>query len=444
MQTQIPYRTQMLRAAPAAPAARPEPGNPLTTLHGWLLMLVLPFAVLWIPVVQVQDIGTLTVLDCVLVLLASTTLLRLFSTKSRPASTGRALRIAIYGFAPAIFEVFGALLFDPQSRLITGFLQHAKRFGLPAIIPLAMLLCPAKRVPRIRVVAVAALLITVLIPFTPFADSLPLHGVSADQGGAKEDVRGTGSLSNPNDFAYVSLLGALIGLSHAAGRRDQRFRRRWWASVAISAGLLGIVTSASRSGIAAAWLAAAYIVFCSSLSFLKKLSLVVILGVTMLAGWQASVVYQDRMAMAIRENIQEASTVARVEAQSAALRTWLAHPFGVGFSNMQPATAEFSQTAQFFTAVAGSDSIYVDFLVGTGALGFACLILCFWNCWRLGGVRKMPTGGTYLKAGMFAAYCFGLATVSPASYSVAPFFFAVAGLTGCLREASSPKEARRA
>jgi hypothetical protein len=443
MQRQIPFRTQLRRLAPALPPARPAPDTLLTTLHGLLLMLALPFAVLWIPLVQVQGTGTLTVLDCVLLLLVSTTLLRLLVTKSRTFSTGRALRIALYGSAPALFAVLGALLFDPQSRLTPEILQHAKRFGLPAIIPLAMLMAPAKYVPRIRVVAVVALLITVLIPFTPFADSLPLHDIRNDQSGGKGDERGSGSLSNPNDFAYISLLGALIGLSHAAGRRDKRFWRRWWATVAISAGLLGIVTSASRSGIAAALLAAAYIVFCSTLSFPQKLSLAGILGAALLVGWQVSAVYQDRMAMAMTENIREASTVARIEAQSVAFRTWLAHPLGVGFSNMQTATSEFSQHAQSFTAVTGSDSIYVDFLLGTGAVGFVCLILCFRNCWRFAGVRNMPVEGTYLKAGMLAAFCFGLATVSPASYSVAPFFFTAAGLAGCLRENSSLKEAGR-
>jgi hypothetical protein len=50
----------------------------------------------------------------------------------------------------------------------------------------------------------------------------------------------------------------------------------------------------------------------------------------------------------------------------------------------------------------------------------------------------------YLKAGMLGAFCFGLATVSPASFSVAPFFFTVAGLAGCARRDYSLNEARRA
>jgi hypothetical protein len=107
---------------------------------------------------------------------------------------------------------------------------------------------------------------------------------------------------------------------------------------------------------------------------------------------------------------------------------------------MPTATSEFAQNAQSFTAVAGSDSIYFDFLVATGAVGFLCLILCFRNCWRLADFRRLPVEGAYLKAGMVAAFIFGIATVAPASVFVAPFFFTIAGLAGCLRRHHSLKE----
>jgi O-antigen ligase len=111
---------------------------------------------------------------------------------------------------------------------------------------------------------------------------------------------------------------------------------------------------------------------------------------------------------------------------------------------MSTAASEFSQNAQSFTVVTGSDSIYFDFLLGTGALGLLCIILCFRNCWMLADFRRVPMEAAYLKAGMLGAFCFGLATVSPASFSVAPFFFTVAGLAGCVRRDYSLNEARRA
>jgi hypothetical protein len=72
------------------------------------------------------------------------------------------------------------------------------------------------------------------------------------------------------------------------------------------------------------------------------------------------------------------------------------------------------------------------------------VILCFRNCWKLAEFRRLPVEATYLKAGMVAAFVFGLAAVAPASYCVAPFFFSTAGLTGCLRREYSIKEVRRA
>src|ERR1035441_2342022 len=139
----------------------------------------------------------------------------------------------------------------------------------------------------------------------------------------------------------------------------------------------------------------------------------------MIVGWQVSSIYRDRMAGVLEQKIYEPSTFARIEAQEVAFRTWLQHPLGVGFSNMSTAASEFSQNAQSFTVVTGSDSIYFDFLLGTGALGLLCIILCFRNCWMLADVRRVPMEAAYLKAGMLAAFCFGLATVSPASFSVA-------------------------
>jgi len=410
-------------------------------LHRLLLTLVLPFTVLWIPLVRNPGLGTLTILDCVLLLIWGTTLLYLGTQPRRCSSQNQAIRIAVYAFAPALFGCLGAVLFDSQSRLTPEILQHAKRFGLPGIIPLAMLMSPAKMVPRIRVVAIASLLTMVLIPFTPLTDLLPVNDVKTDLSGGKGDLRGRGSLSNPNDFGYVGLLGAVIGLSHAAGVPGKRFRRRLWATTAVFVGLVALVTSASRSAMAAAVAAVVYLVSYSQSSLAKKLRVLVIFITAILIGWQFSSIYRDRMAMTTEQTILEPSTFARIEAQSVAFRAWLHHPLGVGFGNMPAATSEFSENAQSFTAVAGSDSIYFDFLLATGALGFLCLIRCFQNCWRLAGFRRLSVQATYLKAGMVAAFVFGIATVAPASVFVAPFFFTIAGLAGCLRRDHVLKQA---
>src|ERR1035438_7875124 len=130
-----------------------------------------------------------------------------------------------------------------------------------------------------------------------------------------------GSLTNSNECGYIALLGALIGLSHAAGARGKGFGRRSWATVATAAGLGGIVASASRSGLVAAIVAAAYIVSQSKLGFTKKLSFVAILVAAMIVGWQVSSIYRDRMAGVLEQKIYEPSTFARIDRKSTRLNS---------------------------------------------------------------------------------------------------------------------------
>src|ERR1039458_3520330 len=149
------------RDAPPPVFRRPVRESSLTALHGWLLMLVLPFAVLWIPLVRAPGLGNLTILDLTMVLLWGTTLLQL-GTRSSKSDTGRpAFRIAVYAFAPALFGCLGALLFDPRSRLTVEFLQHAKRFGLDILIERAR-----KRQPIYRQSGLRDLMLPVLLLLT--------------------------------------------------------------------------------------------------------------------------------------------------------------------------------------------------------------------------------------------------------------------------------------
>jgi O-antigen ligase len=195
---------------------------------------------------------------------------------------------------------------------------------------------------------------------------------------------------------------------------------------------------------AAALVAAAYLLSQSHFNFKSRVNFVVVLITAMLIGWHFSEVYQDRMSLALEQKTKEPNVLGRVEAQGVAFETWLRHPFGVGFSNLPTATREFSKSAQSFTEVAGSDSIYFDFLLATGAPGLLCVILCFRSCWKLADLRRVPDSAVYLKAGMVAAFVFGTAAIAPATYCVAPFFFTVAGLAACLRRDYSPKKVRRA
>ena len=411
-------------------------------LSGWLMILVLPFVVLWVPLVRSPGFGTLTALDTVLWLLYGLTLLNLASQIRTSGLQDRALRLVIWALLPALFECLGALVYNSESSLLYPALQHLKRFGAAAIIPLAMLTVPRRFIPRIRIAAVVALLIMVFIPLTPLVDLLPVNDSRGGSDVAMES-RSTGSLSNPNDFAYVALLTTLIGLSHAAGASGTEFKRRAWAFCAVGAGLAGLVTSASRAGMVASVVAVIYVLTQTSLSHAKRLLAVTVVISTMLIGWQASAIYQGRMAQALDGEVTDASFLARIDAQVVAVRTWINHPLGVGFANMPTATAEYSRS-QYFDQVGGSDSIYIDYLAAAGIFGLLSIIMCFSQCWRLVSFENTQASTMYLRAGVLSSFVFGMSTISPASVFVSPFFFALVGLAACQQRDGSLRLVRRA
>jgi hypothetical protein len=320
---------------------------------------------------------------------------------------------------------------------MSDVMQHAKRFGLPAIIPLAILMSPARLLAPIRISAIASLLIMVLTPFTPLASLLPTIDEGKDWFVTNAETRQFGSLFNPNDYAYVAILATLIGLSHGAIGRRGVSRQNVYAGVGVVAGLVAVITSASRSGMIAALVAVCYLIFRSRFAAVKRLTIIGILTAAALIGWQLSSAYQSRMSTTLEQRMSDPGAASRLEAQSVAMVTWLHYPLGVGFSNMATATAPFSQNAEFFSEVGGSDSVYIDFLLATGVFGLSCIVLCFRTCWKLGEFRQSAVEAAFLRAGMLAAFCFGLAAIAPASYPVAPFFFTLVGLAGCLRRSQS-------
>lgn len=400
----------------------------LTGVHGLALIGVLPAAVLWIPIARSSNFGNFTVLDSLLLLLWITTGIRLLATPRWSRSESTAVRIGVYAFAIGVFGCLAALLYGSYSGLTSQLLQQSKRFGFPAILPLAMLVSRTKDLPRMRVAGIVALVFTVASSYISMAESLPISGLK------EQGVRASGSLGNANELGYIAVLGALLGLSHAAGSLRRGLGRGCLAATAVGAGLIGLTTSASRSALAAALIATVYIASKRRLTFAKKLSITIILIGSVIVGWQISSTYQGRMAKVLEDKTQERSTVARIEMQEVAFKTWVHYPLGIGFHNWEAATAEFSQDVQWAARMSGSDSIYFDFLLSSGVIGFFCLILCFRNCWMLGRFQPSPMEMVYLRAGMLAAFSMGLAAVCPASVCVAPFFFAVVGFGGCVRQ----------
>jgi hypothetical protein len=398
----------------------------LSGVHSILLSLVLPLAVVWIPVSRQTGLGTVTLLDIVLCLLWLTTLFRLrcVSVSYRPYKL--AAGIVMSAVLPAAFAMAGALLFNNRLDVAIDLMQQLKRFGMPSIIPLALLVAPRECASRMRIILIGSVALMVLLAATPWVGLLPINAEATDLPSA--DPRAMGSLSNPNDYSYIGIFGALTGLSFGADRTIRRLSRYIWCTLALVVGLTALVTSASRSGIVAAVLGSTYITFTSRQSPKGKALLLLGLCIIAVVSWQSLPTFQDRMQRVISQTAADDSFSARIEAQEVALRTWIDHPLGVGFSNMYAATQRNASDSRLVVGVATSDNIYVDFLLGAGLFGLGCLILCLRCCLALVRQPSQRSGAIYLRTGILCAVVFGLATVSPASYVVAPFFFTLVGI----------------
>jgi hypothetical protein len=280
-----------------------------------------------------------------------------------------------------------------------------------------------------RLVAASALVSTtfnVAVQLTGYQDRLPLFSEFTNLV-VDQTFRPTGAVSNPNDYGYISILGLAFGVAMYFTTRFAPISRLLY-STAIVASLYGVVTSGSRSAIVGVFGGAMYFIAKRGVSIPKKFGLVSLMVLVLVVGWKGSSVFQQRMDSAITQKLGEANVAGRTEAQSIALRTSLAWPMGVGFSNMFAATSPYVGDAQLVVAVQGSDNIYVDFLLGAGVFGLASLLLCFRACWGLARTATLTPKRVVLQAAIVCILITGLGSISPASMFVAPFFFALVGV----------------
>jgi hypothetical protein len=329
---------------------------------------------------------------------------------------------------PGVFAVVGSALFSGSGQPANEMLFHLKRFGFASVMPLAMVQCGLQRfLQGIRYMLMLCIAVQVFALLAPeIRDALP---VFAQMAGAEIKVsRALGLFTNPNDLAYftVCTMANLLAI-RANTRRASPIGTIYFVSTLCGAGYL-LIESASRSAVIA--LLAAYIYYFSKgHAGIKKKAFIG--GALVLAGAFAlnySDVFLERMSDAYLHGTKELNLVGRLEAQKIAALAALENPLGVGFRNFPEATHALSQSA-YFLEVSGSDSIYVDFLLGAGFLGFLALIACFALCWRF--IRSTAPGqdqpAIILRSGCLAAFIFGLATIAPASVFVAPSFFFLVG-----------------
>jgi O-antigen ligase len=304
-------------------------------------------------------------------------------------------------------------------------MQFMKRFGLASILPLAAGLFRSRATNAwTRVLAAAA--IAALVAFTLFPDLqlvLPRKEDWDPEAFAREG-RAIGLVANPNDFAYQSVGLAIL---HAALLpRRPRILDRVLLGAVLAGSAFCLVSSGSRSAVLGAAGAVSYILLSSGTKGAAKLALIAtVLGVVSL-GLSQSTVFEERLGSAYRKGLREENVNSRLDAQWIAMRTSLAYPLGVGFSEFEAAT----ERAGTYLTLPTTDSVYFDTLLGAGFLGLCCLLGLFWTAWRHVG-RSVVVGQrrvNLLRAGLLAFLLFGSATVVPVSIFLSPLFFSLVGM----------------
>jgi hypothetical protein len=285
-----------------------------------------------------------------------------------------------------------------------------------------------------------SLIFNIGVSFTGYQDKLPLFAHFSELT-ANQEFRPTGAVSNPNDYGYMSVASLAFAAAWWRSTKTAPPLHRLLCFGAIVTSLYGIANSGSRSAMVGLVCGGVYFVTTQHISIAKKIGFVSVFVVFVLSAWQLSAVFHERMDTAITQKSQELNFVGRLEAQAISIRTWLRWPLGVGSSNMPEATSPYATGSQWVAAVYGSDSLYIDILVGAGIDGLALLLLCLGSCWKLSsGASLGPRTGVF-RAAIVSMLCFGFATLAPAASFVAPFFFALVGLAA-LPEAQ-PRPPRR-
>jgi O-antigen ligase len=416
---------QTLRAADlAASEATAIQVGPLTILGRILLVAVIPLSLIWLPVGRIPGGGNVSAGDVAQVglwVLSATALL----VHGDAEMDVRAPVIAVLAVVIGLLAGVGAqLTFLDGKGLWFEAAMFMKRFGLAAIVPLASALFGSRSTGSwIRLASFV--MICVLFAFTldpSLQDSLPRPDdydadVFASLG------RATGSVTNPNDFAYASV--SLFILHASFLPRRPRFWDRLVLVVALALAATCLASTGSRSGVVGAAGALAFVVLTSRIRIAVKMALVATAWIGVVIGLSYSSVFERRLQKAYHEGFNEENVYARVQMQVLAVKTAASHPYGVGYMNFSRATARDGAWLEYGTA----DSVYFDTLLGAGFVGLLALLALFRSAWMFVSRARPPDDprGHFIKAGLVAFFLFGAATVVPISNFLAPLFFSLVG-----------------
>lgn len=407
----------------AAPEATTRVG-PLTVLGRILLVAVIPLSLIWLPVGRIPGAGNVSAGDAAQLGLWVVSAIALLVHRDAEVDV-RAPVMAILAVAIAILAGIGAqLTFLDGNGLWLEAALLMKRFGLAAIVPLASALFGSRSTGSwIRLASLV--MIGVLFAFTldpSLQDSLP-RPEDYDADVFATVGRATGSVTNPNDFAYASV--ALFILHASFLPRRPGFLDRVVLLAALGGAATCLFSSGSRSGVVGAAGALAFVVLTSRIRIAAKMALVATAWIGVVVGLSYSSVFERRLEKAYREGFSEENVSARVQMQWLAIRTAATHPYGVGYSNFARATSRDGTWLEYGTA----DSVYFDTLLGAGFLGLLCLLALFRSAWTFVSFARSrdDARGHFIKGGMVAFLLFGMATVVPISVFLAPLFFSIVG-----------------
>jgi O-antigen ligase len=393
-----------------------------------LILASVPASLFWYPILEVPNFGRITASEISLMALWVLTLVYYATLKKRSGARDQAFLILILATILGVLAALGSIAFSGAVGPVKELSLHMKRFGLAAVLPLALNCFASRRLYRWSpIVLLACILMMDLFSIFPNLQAgLMITSLKIDSPVLSE--RAAGMLSNPNDSAYIAICALASVIAMALARE----KRRCWTNLligsAISGALATIVLSASRSGVLGFLAGSFFYIMMSRSSLIKKSLLIVLLALSAGVGLHYSDVFGRRMESALTYRLREVNVESRLQAQYVALRAAIENPLGVGFSNMPQATGRLSYGMAFF-AIEESDSVYFDTILSAGFLGLAVLLLLYRTCWRYVGT-SLPhpiESLLILKAGCVAVFVFGLASISPASIFVAPVAFFMVG-----------------
>ncbi len=208
------------------------------------IISLIPATVFWIPLHSQAGVGNFTLLDLIFVFIWAITLSYYCLVHSHSNTTKIAFKIAMFTVLIGLLAMLASIMYKPDKQPISEILIFMKRFGSAGIIPLALSLFMSRSLRFWSVVTSYFCLASLwLCNIFPVARALlPIANTSA----TSPQNRAIGAISNPNDFAYISILLLLIIFANTAMSKRFAILRILICVSALFFSIANLITSGSR------------------------------------------------------------------------------------------------------------------------------------------------------------------------------------------------------